>query len=123
MKRIILTAALAASTVLAAPITVFAAQPLNMAVTFAPNPPHHGTETITVVLTSAAHKPVSGAHVNVASSMPTMSMSGPRVDASPRGNGRYVASMKIAFATRWAFTVTAKSNGKTVSRTITEDVK
>ena len=123
MKPIILAAALAVFGLSAAPLATLAAQPLNMAVTFSPNPPRQGTETITVMLTDGARKPVSGAHVSVATNMPAMSMSGPTVVAAPKGNGRYVASVKIAFATRWAFTVAAKSNGKTVSRTITQDVK
>ena len=123
MKPILLAAALAFSGLLTAPLATLAAPPLNMTVTFSPNPPRQGTETITVMLTNGAHKPVSGAHVTVATNMPTMSMSGPTVVAAPKGNGRYVASVKVAFATRWAFTVAAKSNGKTVSRTVMQDVK
>lgn len=123
MKPIILAAALAVTGVLAAPIASLGAQPLNMAVTFSPNPPRQGTETVIVTLTDGAHKPITGAHVSIATSMPSMSMTGPTVVAASKGNGRYVASVKIAFATRWAFTATAKSSGKTVSRTLTQDVK
>lgn len=123
MKPIILAAALAVTSVLAAPIASLAAKPLNMAVHFSPNPPRQGAETITVMLTNSAHKPVSGARVSIETSMPSMSMSGPTVVAAGKGNGRYTASMKIAFATRWAFTIVAKSNGHTVTQSITQDVK
>lgn len=123
MKRIILAAALAVAGLVVIPISSFAAQRLNMAVSLSPNPPRQGTDTVIVTLTDVANKPVTGAHASIATSMPTMSMRGPMVVAEPRGNGRYVASLKIAFATRWAFTATAKSNGTTVSRTITQDVK
>lgn len=123
MKRFVLAAALALTGLAVAPVRSLAAQPLNMTVNFSPNPARQGTETVTVVLTGGAHKPVTGAHVSVSTSMPAMSMTGPTVVARSKGNGRYVASLKIAFATRWTFTATAKSNGKTVSRTITQDVK
>lgn len=123
MKPIIIAAAIAVSGMLAAPIVTLAAPPLNMAVSFSPNPPRQGTETVTVRLTDGAHKPVNAAHVSVATSMPTMSMTGPTVLAASKGNGRYVAAIKIGFATRWAFTVTAKSKGKTATHTITQDVK
>lgn len=123
MKPIFLAAALGVSGLSAAPLATLAAQALNMAVTFSPNPPRQGIETITVMLTDGAHNPVSGAHVSVATNMPAMSMSGPTVVAASKGHGRYVASVKVAFATRWTFTVAAKSSGKTVSSTITQDVK
>lgn len=123
MKVISIASAFVLSVLLAAPTESFAAKPLNMAVSFSPNPARQGAETITVALTDATHKPVNGAHVSVATNMPTMSMSGPTVVASPKGNGRYAASLKIAFATRWAFTIVAKSGGKTVSRAITADIK
>ena len=123
MKPLIIATVLAVTGFVIAPILTFAAQPLNLAVSFSPNPPRQGMEIVTVLVTDGTHKPVNGAHVSVASRMPTMSMTGPTVAASPKGNGRYVATLKIAFATRWAFTATAKSNGKTVSRTITQEVK
>lgn len=123
MKPILFATILAISGLTAAPMTSLAAQPLNMTVAFSPNPPRQGTETVTIALSDGAHRPVNGAHVSIATNMPSMSMSGPTVVAASKGNGRYVASMKIAFATRWAFNVVAKTNGKTVSRTITQDVK
>lgn len=123
MKFLILAAALALSSLAAAPLAIQAAQPLNMTVIFSPNPPRQGTETVTIALTNGTHKPVNGAHVSVATSMPSMSMSGPTAVASPKGNGRYVAFVPIAFATRWAFTVVAKSNGNVVTRTIAQVVK
>lgn len=123
MKPILFAAIFAISGLTAAPITILAAQPLNMTVNFSPNPARQGTETVTIALTDGAHRPVNSAHVSMATSMPTMSMSGPTIVAAPKGHGHYVAWLKIAFATRWAFTVTAKSHGQTLSRTVTQDVK
>lgn len=121
MNRLLLAAALAGIAV--TPTAAFAAQPLNVAATFSPNPPRRGTETITVILTDGARKPVNGARVSIATNMPAMSMTGPTLVASAKGNGRYSASVRIAFATRWAFVVVAKARGKTVTRTIVRDVK
>lgn len=123
MKPIILAATLALSGLETTPLLATALQPLTMNVTFTPNPPKQGTETITVQLSDGSHKAVNGANVNIATSMPSMSMTGPFVKAVAQGNGRYVASVKLAFATRWAFSVSAQSNGKTVKRTIAQDVK
>ena len=122
MKPILFAAVLAISGLLARPVATLAAQPLNMTVNFSPNPPRQGTESVTIGLTDGVHKPVSGAHVTIATNMPSMSMSGPTVIAASKGNGHYAASLKIAFATRWVFTIVAKSNGKTVTRTITQDI-
>ncbi len=123
MKRLGLVAAIAVAILAVAQISTLAAQPLKMSVSFSPNPPQPGTETVTVRLTDGAHEPVNGAHVSVATSMPEMSMAGPTALASPKGNGRYVALLKIAFTTRWAFTVTAKSDGKAVSRKFVQMVQ
>ncbi len=123
MKRLRLVAAIAVAILAVAKTSTLAAQPLKIAVSFSPNPPRSGTETVIVRLTDGAHEPVNGARVSVATSMPTMSMAGPTALASPKGNGRYVAFLKIAFTTRWAFTVTAKSDGRAVSRTIDQMVK
>jgi len=123
MKPIHLVATLAISGLAVMPLATVASQPLNMAVSFSPNPPKQGTETITVQVSDGSHKAVNGATVTIATAMPSMSMSGPIVQATAKGNGRYVASVKLAFATRWAFKVSAKADGKTVTRTIAQDVK
>lgn len=49
----------------ASPLLRLAAQPLSMAVTFTPNPPKQGTETIVIQLTDASHRPVNNAKVTV----------------------------------------------------------
>lgn len=105
------------------PLTSLASQPLNMAVSFSPNPPEQGTETITVQIGDATHKPVNGGNVTISTAMPSMSMTGPSVQAIAKGNGRYVATIKLAFATRWSFTILAKVGGKTLKRTIASDIQ
>jgi len=115
-----LVAALALSML---PMFAGAASPLSATVSFSPNPPKQGTETIIVRLSDTSHRPVNGATVSISTAMPTMSMSGPTLQAAAKGNGRYEATTKLSFATRWVFTVTAKANGQTVRRTIQQDVK
>lgn len=123
MKRITLATALAVSAMLAGPVVGLAAQPLNMAVTFAPNPPRQGTETVTVILTDGAHKPVSDARVSIAASMPAMSMSAPIVKAVQSRAGVYVATLTLNFATQWKFEVSAKSGAARVVRSYMQNVK
>jgi nitrogen fixation protein FixH len=106
-------------------LPAFAATPgtLSMAVQLSPSPAKQGTETLTVRLNDAQHRPVNGANVSIASSMPTMSMTGPTVRAASKGNGVYVATINLNFATRWAFTAVAQAGGKTVKRVLQVDVK
>lgn len=123
MKRIILASALVAFGMAAAPLTIPAAQPLNMAVSFSPNPPQQGTETLTVVLTDGARKPVNGALVSIATSMPTMSMGGPTIKATQARAGIYVAKVNLNFATQWKFDVSAKSGAQSVAYSYTQNIK
>jgi len=123
MKPVHLVAALAISTLAAIPLGTVASQPLNIAASFSPNPPKQGTETITVQISDGSHKPVNGASVSISTAMPSMSMSGPSAQATSKGNGRYVASVNLAFAARWTFKITAKVDGKVLTRTIAQDVK
>ncbi len=122
MKSTILAAAMAVAALASIPALAGAAQPPHIKVQFSPGPPRQGTETMTIVLTDGSGKPVNGAKVSVATSMPTMSMSGPTVSAKPKGSGRYVATVSLAFATRWGFTVQARANGTVAKRTILLDV-
>lgn len=123
MKTAILASSLLISGLVAIPLSSTAAQPLSMVVTFAPNPPRQGTETIVVQLRNGSQKPIDNAKVLIASSMPSMSMTGPSVQAQSEGHGRYVASVKLNCATRWAFTVSAQAKGTSATRTLVEDVK
>lgn len=123
MKRLIPATALAAFAILNAPIRGMTAQALNMSMTFAPNPPRQGTETVTVMLSDGAHKPVSGARVTIATSMPAMSMGGPAVTAAQVRAGVYVAKFTLNFATQWKFEITAKSGTRSITRSYTRTVE
>ena len=95
----------------------------NMDVAFNPNPPRQGAETITVTLQDARREPMADADVTIATSMPSMSMSGPTVKAAQSRAGVYTAKLKLNFATQWRFDVTARSGGQSVTRSYTQDVK
>ena len=96
---------------------------LNVATTFAPDPPTQGPETITVTLTDASGAPVKGAAVRISSSMPAMSMTGPTVTGSDNGDGTYTAHMKLSYATSWKFAIAATVNGNKAASVVTKDVK
>jgi hypothetical protein len=85
---------------------------LSMSTTFAPNPPHQGPETITVMVKDATGKPVKGAKVKIATNMPSMSMPGPTLTAQDNGDGTYSAQTNLNYSTMWTFTVTASAKGK-----------
>ncbi|TAM78246.1 hypothetical protein EPN44_01230 [bacterium] len=105
------------------PLSGMAAQPPTMAVAFDPNPPRLGDETIVIQITNASHQPVDHAKVTIATSMPGMSMNGPSVQATRKGSGRYVASVNLGFATRWAFVISAQVDGSLLRRTVMQEVK
>lgn len=122
MKSFVLSLAAALSMSML-PMFAAAASPFSATVSFSPNPPKQGAETIIVRLSDASHRPVNGATVSISTAMPTMSMTGPTLQAAAKGNGRYEATTKLNFATRWVFIIVAKSNGNTVTRTITQNIK
>lgn len=95
----------------------------TIATSFSPDPPKQGTEKLTVTVTDASGKPVKGASVSIASSMPSMSMAGPRVAAIDNHDGTYSATMPLKFATRWTFMITMSQNGKTGRATVSKDVR
>jgi YtkA-like len=124
MKRAFIFVVALALTGLATPVALAATPgPPSMTVQFSPNPPKTGAETITVHLSDIHHRPVNGATVSIATSMPAMSMSGPTVRAISKGNGTYVAALKLNFATRWSFAAIAQAGGRTARRVVQQDVK
>lgn len=96
---------------------------LAIATSFSPNPPKQGSEAIVVTLRDTSRKPVVGATVKIASSMPSMSMAGPSVDARDNGDGTYMASINLQYATNWTFEISAIANGKTTNAEVKQDVK
>jgi len=78
---------------------------------------------ITVWVKDHAGMPVKGAIVKIASTMPSMSMTGPTVVAHETAPGTYTAKEKLNFATMWMFDVTASSAGKSGKTKVSADVK
>lgn len=96
---------------------------LAMDAAFNPTPPRQGNETITVTLQDVHHKPISNADVTIATSMPTMSMGGPTIKATPSRAGVYVAKLNLNFATQWNFEVSATAGHQSIRRSYTQNVK
>lgn len=96
---------------------------LALSVAFAPNPPRQGTERITVTVKDADGKPVRGAIVEIAGSMPSMSMNEPEVTASDNADGTYSASMKLAYATTWNFAITASAARISAHTSLIREIK
>ena len=96
---------------------------LKVTTTFSPDPPKQGSEALTMTVKDASGAPVKGAVVKVATTMPTMSMSGPSTTATDNGDGTYSATLSLQYATSWHFIVTASDNGKTARSELVQEVK
>jgi hypothetical protein len=96
---------------------------LTVSTAFDPAPPRQGPETITVTVKDAAGKPVKGAKVKIATSMPAMSMAGPTLTAQDNGDGTYAAQTNLNYATTWSFAVTASAHWKTATSTTKQVIK
>lgn len=96
---------------------------LSVSATFDPNPPQKGPETITVVVKSAAGKPVKGAMVKIATNMPSMAMAGPTLRARDNGDGTYAAQTNLNYSTKWTFAITATAPGKSGSAMAQAEIK
>ena len=90
---------------------------------FSPDPPKQGAETITIGLKDASGNPVKGATVTVATTMPSMSMSGPTLTAADNGDGTYSTQTNLNYATPWTFDIRAKAGAKTGHLSVKADVK
>lgn len=108
------------------PVVAAQAQAKKLAVsaTFNPNPPSaKGVDKIIVSVKDASGKPVSGAMVKIATSMPTMSMKGAEMVAHDSGHGKYTADAKLNYATKWAFDITASAKGQSGTTHVEKDLK
>jgi len=100
------------------------AKRLAVSAAFNPNPPSaKGPDTIVVSVKDASGKPLSGATVKIATSMPTMSMKGANLIARDSGHGTYIAVAKLTYATKWAFDVTASLNGQSGTTHLEKELK
>jgi len=89
---------------------------LRVSTAFVPDPPRQGPETITVTVKDADGNAVRGATIAITTSMPDMSMKGPKLSAQDNGDGTYSARAILNYATIWTFYVKVTSgDGKTGS--------
>ena len=96
---------------------------LTVALSFAPNPPVRGLDTLTVSVTDASGNRVTGARVRIKTTMPAMSMSGPNLNATANGAGSYTVRGNLQYSTSYVFDVTAAANGAAGTAHVTQDVK
>jgi RND family efflux transporter MFP subunit len=87
--------------------------------TTAPSPPHKGSNTVRVKLTSSDGKPITGAQVTVTFFMPAMQEMGMAamktvVRASDKGGGLYEGSGDLGSGGTWQVTVTATQDGQVI---------
>jgi len=84
-----------------------------------PSPPHKGSNTVRVKLTSGDGKPITGAQVTVTFFMPAMQEMGmaamkTAVHASDKGGGLYEGSGDLRSGGTWQVTVTGTQNGQVI---------
>jgi RND family efflux transporter MFP subunit len=84
-----------------------------------PSPPHKGSNTVRVKLTSSDGKPITGAQVTVTffmAAMQEMGMAAMKtvVRASDKGSGLYEGSGDLGSGGTWQVTVTATQNGQVI---------
>ena len=85
-----------------------------------PNPPHKGSNTVRVKLTSQNGQPITGAQVTVTFFMPAMAAMGMSamktvVNASDKGSGMYEGKGDLGSGGTWQVTVTAVQNGQAIA--------
>jgi len=85
-----------------------------------PNPPHKGSNTVRVKLTSQNGQPITGAQVTVTFFMPAMAAMGMSamktvVNASDKGSGMYEGKGDLGSGGTWQVTVTAMQNGQAIA--------
>jgi Cu(I)/Ag(I) efflux system membrane fusion protein/cobalt-zinc-cadmium efflux system membrane fusion protein len=87
--------------------------------TTVPSPPHKGSNTVRVKLTSSDGKPITAAQVTVTFFMPAMQEMGMAamktvVRASDKGGGLYEGSGDLGSGGTWQVTVTVTQNGQVI---------
>jgi Cu(I)/Ag(I) efflux system membrane fusion protein/cobalt-zinc-cadmium efflux system membrane fusion protein len=84
-----------------------------------PSPPHKGSNTVRVKLTSSDGKPITGAQVTVTFFMPAMPAMGMAamktvITTSDKGSGTYEGKGDLGSGGTWLVTITAIQNGQVV---------
>ena len=92
----------------------------NVELTTDPTPPHKGSNTVRVRLTSQDGKAITGAQVTVTffmAAMPAMGMSAMKtnINAADKGRGMYEGKGDLSSGGTWQVTVTAMQNGQIIA--------
>lgn len=92
----------------------------NLELTTDPTPPHKGSNTVRVRLTSQDGKAITGAQVTVTffmAAMPAMAMSAMKtaINAADKGGGMYEGKGDLGSGGTWQVTVTAIQNGQIIA--------
>jgi membrane fusion protein, copper/silver efflux system len=104
----------------AAPMKPPAQTQATVELTTDPSPPHKGSNTVRVKLTSPSGQPVTGAQVTVTffmAGMPDMRMSAMKtvINASDKGPGMYEGTGDLGSGGTWQVTVIATQNGQAIA--------
>jgi len=104
----------------AASMNAPAQQQANVELTTNPSPPHKGSNTVHVKLTTQEGKPLAGANVTVTfymAAMPAMGMAAMKtvINASDKGGGMYEGKGDLGSGGTWEVTIRAQQNGQVVT--------
>ena len=92
----------------------------NIELTTDPSPPHKGSNTIRVKLSTQNGSPIAGAQVTVTfymGAMPAMGMGAMRteINATDKGGGMYEGTGNLGSGGTWQVTIRAQQNGQTIA--------
>ena len=104
----------------AASMNAPAQQQANVELKTDPQPPHKGSNTVRVKLTSQGGQPIAGANVTVTfymAAMPAMGMAAMKtvINATDKGGGMYEGKGDLGSGGTWQVTVRAQQNGQTIA--------
>jgi Cu(I)/Ag(I) efflux system membrane fusion protein/cobalt-zinc-cadmium efflux system membrane fusion protein len=92
----------------------------NIELTTDPSPPHKGSNTIRVKLSTQNGSPIAGAQVTVTfymGAMPAMGMGAMKteISATDKGGGMYEGKGDLGSGGTWQVTIRAQQNGQTIA--------
>jgi Cu(I)/Ag(I) efflux system membrane fusion protein/cobalt-zinc-cadmium efflux system membrane fusion protein len=92
----------------------------NVELTTDPSPPHRGSNTIRVKLSTQNGSPIAGAQVTVTfymGAMPAMGMGAMKteINATDKGGGMYEGKGDLGSGGAWQITIRAQQNGQTIA--------
>jgi Cu(I)/Ag(I) efflux system membrane fusion protein/cobalt-zinc-cadmium efflux system membrane fusion protein len=85
-----------------------------------PSPPHKGSNTVRVKLTTQNESPIAGAQVTVTfymGAMPAMGMGAMKteINTTDKGGGMYEGKGDLGSGGTWQVTIRAQQNGQTIA--------